>query len=146
MANRATLTSAHINMRKHPSSFKVLGPILEKLNQVMEEEGPQVLYEGPVRDLCQYAPSNVNTMACLSLAGIGFDETTCQLISDKSLEAHVIEVTIEGPEKPGLGTFSVSSTRYNPAAVGAVTGSATYASFLSSLLKSSGRGDGFHFC
>lgn len=38
-----------------------------------------VLYEGPVRDLCPLAPLNVNTMATLSLFGIGFDRTVGRL-------------------------------------------------------------------
>ena len=36
--------------------------------------------------------------------------------------------------------------RRNPASPGAVTGSATYASFLSSLLRVGGRGAGVHLC
>lgn len=42
---------------------------------------------------------------------------------------HIVEVEVWGPNG-----FNVKTTRSNPAAVGAVTGTATYASFLSSML------------
>lgn len=42
---------------------------------------------------------------------------------------HIVEVEVWGPNG-----FNVKTTRNNPAAVGAVTGTATYASFLSSML------------
>ena len=45
----------------------------------MSDTEKVVLYEGPVRDLCPLAPNNVNTMACLSLFGIGFDRTIGRL-------------------------------------------------------------------
>ena len=53
---------------------------------------------------------------------------------------------VEGPVGPGGQKFSVKTVRNNPAAVGAVTGSATYASFLSSLVRVGGKGPGFHIC
>lgn len=42
---------------------------------------------------------------------------------------HIVEVEVWGPNG-----FNVKTIRSNPAAVGAVTGTATYASFLSSML------------
>ena len=50
-----------------------------------------------------------------------------------SLDCHIVEIDVKGPGEPG-NEFSVQTIRRNPAATGAVTGSATYASFLSSLL------------
>ena len=46
----------------------------------------------------------------------------------------------------GAPPFKVSTVRYNPAAEGAVTGDATYASFMSSMLEAGGKGPGVHFC
>jgi aspartate dehydrogenase len=39
---------------------------------------------GAVRELCEFAPNNVNTMAAAAIAAhnLGFDETHCCLISD----------------------------------------------------------------
>jgi len=62
-------------MKKHPSHFKVHESLVAK----MSDTEVKVLYEGPVRDLCPLAPLNVNTMATLSLFGIGFDRTVGRL-------------------------------------------------------------------
>ena len=42
--------------------------------------------------------------------------------------------------------FEVHTVRKNPADPGAVTGSATYASFLSSVVRTGGKGPGVHLC
>jgi hypothetical protein len=51
-----------------------------------------------------------------------------------------------GPSQPDGRQFRVDSVRKNPAAVGAVTGTATYASFLASLAAATGKGKGVHLC
>lgn len=64
-----------------------------------------------------------------------------------SLDTHVIDVDVLGPERTdGLPRFSVRTTRVNPAAVGAVTGKATLASFVSSMVRAVGKGSGYHIC
>ncbi|KAL6053947.1 Aspartate dehydrogenase domain-containing protein [Balamuthia mandrillaris] len=101
-------------------------------NAENEDDGGLILYEGPVRELCPLAPQNVNTMACAALAAenLGFDQTIGRLVADPhGGDAHIIQIQVEG-----INGFRVYTTRLNPAAPGAVTGSATYRSFLSSLL------------
>merc|ERR1719507_1157584 len=91
------------------------------------------LYHGPVRDLCPLAPNN--------------DKTMGRLVSDPTIPNwHVVEVDVGGPIGPGGNNFQVKTVRSNPAGAGAVTGSATYASFLSSLVRVGGKGSGFHIC
>lgn len=52
----------------------------------------------------------------------------------------MIEIEVFGPKKDNpADMFSVKTVRYNPAKPGAVTGNATYASFLSSMLRAHGR-------
>lgn len=58
---------------------------------------------------------------------------------------HIVEVEVIGPEIAGR-RFSVTTTRKNPADPGAVTGTATYASFLSSVKRAGGKGSGVHLC
>jgi hypothetical protein len=60
---------------------------------------------------------------------LGF--TNCQgtIIADRKLEAHIVECEVETT----LG-LKLHFTRYNPAKKDAVTGSATFSSFLNSLL------------
>jgi hypothetical protein len=104
---------------------------------------------GPVRALCPLAPHNVNTMAAAAIAAhnLGFDKVQGQLVSDPSLTGHVVDIQVEGPlNTTNQEQFTVHTVRYNPAPVGHVTGNATYASFLSSMLAAHGRGPGIHLC
>jgi len=150
MKQRSTLKGLTITMAKHPSSLKICGDLIEKLEEAKKvTDKAVILYEGPVRQLCPMAPNNVNTMACAALAGIGFDKTQCKLISDARLESHDITIEIEGPTNQTTGKpFRCSTVRINPAVVGAVTGQATYISFFSSLLVATDykRKGGLHFC
>jgi len=145
LAESGSLQGLTITMKKHPESLKVAPSLLEKLKKAPTDQ-EVVLFEGSVRDLCPLAPNNVNTMACAALAGLGFDNTKAKLIADSRLKAHLIEIEVLGPESEGSGQFKMHVTRYNPAQIGAVTGNATYGSFLSSLLWTGGKGCGFHFC
>ena len=139
-----------ITMKKHPNSLKLTGELAVKLEEVKQknEDGEIVLYDGPVRALCPLAPNNVNTIAAAAIAAtdsLGFDGVVGRLVSDKSLNAHVIDIDVIGPTM-GNDKFRVFTQRYNPAAVGAVTGNATYDSFYSSLLFANSKGSGIHFC
>jgi len=82
-------------------------------------------------------------MACAALAAsnLGFDGVKARLICDTKLDTHVIEINVSGPNQ-----FQVDTFRVNPAKAGAVTGQATYVSFLSSMLEAKGRGVGLFFC
>jgi aspartate dehydrogenase len=152
MADRGTLRGLRVTMKKHPSSFKVEGDVRSRLDAAVaaDADGEVILYDGPVRQLCPQAPNNVNTMAAAALAGhsLGFDGVHATLISDKSLtSAHIVEVEVFGPpQADGSPPFSVVTRRYNPAKVGAVTGSATFISFLSSVVLARGKSSGLHFC
>ena len=110
-----------------------------------------MLFEGTVRDLCPLAPNNVNTMATAALAvssSLGFDGTRATLICDPRLTTMAIDVEARGKEPaPGKPGLVVHSNRVNPSAPGAVTGMATFQSFLRSLLlvATTSPGDGVHF-
>ncbi|XP_022096318.1 putative L-aspartate dehydrogenase isoform X2 [Acanthaster planci] len=148
MADRGTLQALTVTMKKHPNSFKLNSPLKDKNDAVTDCE--TVLYEGPVRSLCPLAPNNVNTMAAAAMAAhnLGFDKVQGRLLADPSLtDWHVVEVDVTGPGDVAAGSaFTVSTVRKNPAKVGKVTGSATYASFLSSVSRAHGRGAGVHLC
>ncbi|XP_072026436.1 aspartate dehydrogenase domain-containing protein-like [Amphiura filiformis] len=148
MADRGSLKGLRVTMRKHPSSFKLNSPLKEKNDEI--EDKQVVLYDGPVRALCPLAPNNVNTMAaaCMAAHNLGFDKVQGCIVSDPELtDWHFVEVEVTGPGDVQAGkAFTVSTIRKNPAKVGAVTGSATYASFLSSMIGAMGRGSGVHLC
>ncbi|XP_068211528.1 aspartate dehydrogenase domain-containing protein-like isoform X2 [Palaemon carinicauda] len=147
MADRGTLKALKVTMKKHPSCFKLEGTLKAKNENIQGSEAV-VLYDGPVRDLCPLAPNNVNTMAAAAMAAhnLGFNGVKGCLISDPKLtDWHVVEVDVTGPEVAGKD-FNVKTVRNNPAAPGAVTGTATYASFLSSMVRAGGKGPGVHLC
>lgn len=151
MDERGSLRAVTVTMCKAPHHLKISGPVGEKMERLLASgaTGEHVLYEGPIRGLAAHAPNNVNTMAAAALASPsigGFDGLTARLVMDTETEAHIVTVEVEGPAKPGAKPFKQTTVRYNPAEVGAVTGDATYASFLSSMLEASGKGSGVHFC
>nr|ACO15335.1 L-aspartate dehydrogenase [Caligus clemensi] len=148
MADRNTLKGLSVTMIKHPHCLKLNGDLDEKNKKVIGDSAV-VLYEGPVRGLCHMAPNNVNTMAAAAVAAhnLGFDQVQGKLISDPKLaDWHEVRVSVTGPSQEDGRTFSVETARRNPANPGVVTGTATYASFLSSLIKAGGCGPGFHLC
>lgn len=142
MADLDTLEAVKITMKKHPSSFKLNSPLRERNDAVSGSAA--MLYDGPVRGLCPLAPNNVNTMAAAAVAAhtLGFDGVQGCLVSDPALtDRHIVSV-----EVTGRGGFSVRTDRVNPAAIGAVTGNATYNSFLSSVVAAGKAGPGLHLC
>ncbi|XP_062517149.1 aspartate dehydrogenase domain-containing protein-like [Corticium candelabrum] len=146
MADRGTLKSLKITMKKHPKSFHLEEELAVKNSAVTQTT---ILYDGPVRALCPLAPHNVNTMATAAIAAhnLGFDKVQGQLVSDPSLTSHVIDIHVEGPVNEATQEqFTVHTVRNNPAVTGQVTGKATYGSFLSSMLAAHSRGVGIHLC
>lgn len=153
MADGDNLASLELSMSFHPSALKnVYGQVKERMRSSVRSDGttdgPVTLYAGPVRPLCSMAPNNVNTMAAAAVAAhtLGFDKVRGVLIADSALDAHVITVDARGHPRKNGTCFRAVSTRYNPAKHGAVTGSATYDTFISSMMRATGRGGGIHFC
>jgi len=148
MADRGKLQKLRVTMAKHPSCFKLHGDLKEKNDRVTDTR--TVLYDGPVRELCPLAPNNVNTMAAAALAAhnLGMDKVEGCLVADPQLsDWHVVEVETWGPGDMQSDTaFHVHTVRRNPAKLGVVTGNATYAAFVSSMLDAHGKGAGIHLC
>lgn len=135
------VAEASITMRKHPKSLKYSGPVAEA-----KQEGESLYYRGPLGPLCGYAPNNVNTMAVLAMAtGLSFWEVEATLVADPSLEHHITEVTLRGPDD-GKPRFELFLKRSSPAGAGAVTSSATFDSFWKTLLGALESGEGVKLC
>ena len=150
LSARGGLASLEITMAKHPASLKLEGALGARVAALLADgtPGDTVLYEGPVRHLCPLAPNNVNTMAAAAVAApsLGFDGVVARLISNPALDAHVITIVATGQPQPDGSALVVRTVRSNPAPPGAVTGSATFASFYSSLFNARGRGAGVFLC
>ena len=71
-----------------------------------------------------------------------------RLVADPAMtDWHIVEVDAWGPgDMSADRAFHVHTERRNPADPGAVTGTATYMSFFSSLKCAVGRGPGVHLC
>ncbi|WP_137286336.1 aspartate dehydrogenase domain-containing protein [Halorussus salinisoli] len=61
-------------------------------------DGRTVLYEGPVRGLCELFPRNFNSHAAVALASLGLDDTESKLVADPSADSadHVIAASGDG--------------------------------------------------
>ncbi|KAI4873622.1 hypothetical protein NFI96_016686, partial [Prochilodus magdalenae] len=155
-----SLKALSIRMSKHPSCFRLAGGLL---SDWAKEDGRRVLFHGSVAELCPIAPNNVNTMAAAAIAAstLGFHGVTGEIVSDTASLSHLAnsEILLCGIPTPSLADyhlveveatgpngFSVKTVRRNPAKLGAVTGSATYSSFWSSLLVCKGHGGRVHLC
>jgi aspartate dehydrogenase len=155
MNERNTLRSLSITMKKHPDSYKLNEPLHSKLineqTKLGDQKGEIIIYSGPVRELCRLAPNNVNTMAvgATIASNLGFDGVQGCLIADASLDdRHIVEIELTGPEST-IGEnkqvgFHLKTIRTNPAQLGAVTGTATLLSFVSSIKRAKGRTSGIH--
>ncbi|XP_075302010.1 aspartate dehydrogenase domain-containing protein [Opisthocomus hoazin] len=133
-------------MTKAPQSFRPEGWLRARLAAGAGRRA--VLYDGPLRPLCPLVPNNVNAMAAAAVAAprLGFDGVRACLVADPGVpDWHVVEVEVTGVGDGGRA-LSVTSTRRNPAAPGAVTGSATREAFWGSLRACHGHGGCVQLC
>ncbi|KAK1329914.1 hypothetical protein QTO34_010097 [Cnephaeus nilssonii] len=107
------LQSLRVTMATHPDGFRLEGPLA-----AAQSTGPRtVLYEGPVRGLCPFAPRNSNTMAAAALAApsLGFDRVIGVLVADLSLtDMHVVDVELSGPPGPTGRSFRCAHPQREP--------------------------------
>ncbi|NWQ84508.1 ASPD dehydrogenase, partial [Columbina picui] len=135
MDRAGNLQALTVTMTKSPQSFRAQGWLRDRVVAAVASGSRSVLYEGPLRPLCPLCPQNVNAMAAAALAapGLGFDGVRARLVADPGVpDWHIVEVEVTAVGDGGRA-LSVTSTRRNPATVGAVTGDATRDSFWSSL-------------
>ena len=96
-----------------------------------------VLYEGPVRGLCETFPRNFNSHAAVALASLGLDGTRSRLVADPDADSalHVISASGDG--------FDLEITR--DSAIEGVTGDYTLVSIWGSMRRVLGADDGLRF-
>ena len=140
------LASIQVKMKKHPLSFRITDPqAVAKLEASKTQDGAVEVLSADVAAVNAIAPQNTNTMSIYAIASpsLGFTKCRGTIIADRNLEAHIVDCEVETT----LG-LKLHFTRYNPAKKDAVTGSATFSSFLNSLLfyKKGIAHRGFVFC
>ncbi len=106
--------------RKPPAAWK--GTPAEDVASRATHE-PICFYEGRAREAVRLFPQNVNVVAALSLAGIGFDRTSIKMYADPLIEHNTFELVARGefgeiimeiknrpyPENPKTGHLVVMS-------------------------------------
>jgi len=133
MSDRNLLSSANIAMKFHHDALKLnaklQGPLLKYVSSNNTED--YLLFKGTVDEIASLAPNNVNTMCGFALAAesLGFAGIGAELYARKLSHDHEVIIEVFGPNG-----YKVRSHRINPANPGAVTGSMTFQSFLSSML------------
>ncbi|MCC6174316.1 MAG: aspartate dehydrogenase [Chloroflexi bacterium] len=86
------LESVTHSVRKPPRGL--LSP--EEAADVERSGEPRELYCGPAREAALRFPENVNVAAAISLAGLGLDKTTVQIVADPSVERNTHDIEARG--------------------------------------------------
>ncbi|HWP43496.1 MAG TPA: aspartate dehydrogenase [Blastocatellia bacterium] len=106
--------------RKPPAAWK--GTPAEEVASKAATE-PVCFYEGRAREAAKLFPQNVNVVAALSLAGVGFDRTIIRMYADPTVKHNTFELHASGefgevrlelknrpyPENPKTGRLVVMS-------------------------------------
>jgi aspartate dehydrogenase len=94
------LDSVTVTVRKDPSAWK--GTVAEELVDLDALSGPQIVFDGPVREGARLYPQNVNISAAAAIAGIGLDRTRLVIVADPTIATHIVELEASG----AFGRFS----------------------------------------
>lgn len=100
-------------------------------------DGRTVLYDGPVRGLCERFPRNFNSHAAVALASLGLDRTESTLVADPDADTadHVVSASGDG--------FDLEITRES--AIEGVTGDYTLVSIWGSVRRALRADGGLRF-
>lgn len=89
------LTSVAYTGRKPPMGWKG-SPAESKLDLDRLKDRAQVHFKGNARTAALEYPKNANVAAAVALAGLGFDDTSVELIADARISMNIHEVSAEG--------------------------------------------------
>ena len=88
------LKEVNMVIRKNAEAW--LGTVAENQFDLKAYNNNLVLFSGTVREGAKLYPQNVNISATVALAGIGLDRTNLKIISDSSINTHIISINAKG--------------------------------------------------
>lgn len=130
--NRDVWEKVTVTMRKPPKNVDCAAAGVDA-DSITEET---VLYDGSTRDVCPKFPRNVNTIAAIAFAGIGFEKTRAILIVNPEWNTATVSVHASAP---GL-ELNVERVE----GISGVTGASTPASIYNSVQMIGSTGPGIH--
>ena len=132
LENRDVWESVHSTMKKPPKNVDCAAAGVDA-DSITEET---VLYDGPTRGVCPLFPRNVNTLAAIAYASVGFDKARATLIVNPEWTTAVVGFQAKGP------ALELSVERNET--ISGVTGASTPASIYNSIQMIGSRGPGIH--
>ncbi|MBW8832803.1 MAG: aspartate dehydrogenase [Burkholderiales bacterium] len=109
---RAGLRRVRYSSTKPPKSW--LGTPAEQDFDLLALASRTVIFEGTARDAARCYPKNANLAATVAMAGLGFEQTTVQLIADPDATGNVGHIDAEGDFSRLEVTVSSRSSSGNP--------------------------------
>lgn len=98
------LETASLRTTKPPSGLEGAPYLAENAVDLDAIEEPTVVFEGPASEAAAAFPSNINVAMALSLAGVGSEETTVEIVADPGEENNVHRITAKG----GMGRIETT--------------------------------------
>ncbi|MFP4655502.1 MAG: aspartate dehydrogenase [Methanohalobium sp.] len=95
-ASCADIYSVTLTTLKHPESLAGAPYILENNIDLDSIDHETVIFEGSAAEAVKKFPANVNVAATLSLAGIGFKDTSVKIITDPQITKNIHKLTVDG--------------------------------------------------
>ena len=130
--NRDVWEDVSVVMKKPPGNVDCLAAGIDPDSITTET----VLYEGSARDICPKFPRNVNTIATIAYASLGFDQTRAKLVVNPDWNTAVVAVHARAP---GVDLHVERSET-----ISGVTGAGTPASIYNSIQMIGSKGPGIH--
>jgi aspartate dehydrogenase len=91
--------------KKPPQSFSGAPYIIERNIDLGKIEGEVLLFEGTADEAIKGFPQNINVSAILSLAGLGFQNTSVRIVTSPQYTRNIHEIEFEG----SFGKFSAKA-------------------------------------
>jgi len=88
------LKEVNMVIRKNTEAW--IGTVAENKFDLTTYNDNLILFTGTVREGAKLYPQNVNISASVALAGIGLDKTNLKIISDSSINTHIISINAKG--------------------------------------------------